>query len=153
MFKFILTDNITREKMLDFLRPICRSNKDIGYHSINWVDGVYDSENKIFITQVYCVLDGIARCDVDFYKYIVIEDNSVVFTVTNDYNYITQDYDFCISRNYQKFSEIVKEGLQVYLSRKEHREFEKSLEENNGKNFNYFEHYRNTNDKMNKRLF
>ena len=153
MFKFILTDNITREKMLDFLRPICRTNKDIGYQSINWVDGVYDSENKIFITQIYCVPDLIACCDVDFYEYIVIEDNSVVFTVTNNYNYIIQDYDFRISRNYQKFSEIVKEGLQVYLNRKKHREFEKSLEENNGEIFNYFEHYQNTNDKMNKRLF
>lgn len=153
MFEFILTDNITREKMLEFLRPICRTNKDIGYSNINWVDGVYDNDNKIFITQIYCVSDGIARCDMDFCNYIVIVDNNTVFTVTNDFNHITRDYDFRISRDYQKFSEIVKEGLQVYLNRKEHHKFEKSLEEKNGESFNYFEYYRNIRDQMNKRLF
>lgn len=151
MFKFILTDNITREKMLDFLRPICRSNKDIGYENINWVDGVYDNENKFFITQIYCVLDGIARCDTDFYEYIVIIDNKTVFTVTNN-RIIGRGYDFRISRDYQEFSEIVKEGIQVYLNRKEHYKFEKYLEEERGEGFNYSKYYRDMKCKMDKRI-
>lgn len=147
MFKFVLTNCKIREKMLDFLRPICSSNNDKGYRNINWAAGVYDDKKDIFITLIYYVPDVIARCDMDFYKYIVIVGDKHVFSVTNNLNCIA-GYEFSISRDYQEFSEIIKEGIQLYSDNREYHLFKKNLKET-GEISDYYSYYKDIRDQMN----
>lgn len=65
--------------MLGFLKPIlCSPSCPYGYQ-IDWAEGVYNEEKDIFLTLIYYVPDGLAHCNMDFYKYIVIIGSNIVF--------------------------------------------------------------------------
>lgn len=150
MFKFTLTNDKTRGIMLDFLRPICPSSNSIGYNNTSWAYGVYDEENGIFITEIYCVLDGIARCDTNFYEYIVIIDDKTTFSVTYNHHYLAQD-EFKISNNYEQFAEIIKDGIMLYSNGREWHTFYKRLEES-GEISDFYSYCNEINKQMNKRI-
>lgn len=147
MFKFVLTNSIIREKMLEFLRPIlCSPSSKVGY-SINWVDGVYDDKEDIFITLIYYVPDGLAHCGTDFYQYIVIVGGNTVFSVTDNYDSKT-GREFIVPSNYEDFSEIIKEGIKLYSNNQEKWLFEEKLEETGEISDQYYIYKKKINKQM-----
>lgn len=113
-FQFVLTTNELREKMFDFLKPEYKSEDDLNVININWTNGVYDKESGIFLTKIYYVSDGIARCGVHYHSYIVITDNGSVFTVDNNDEFEKGTYDFRIPKQYKILTEKIKEGIDFY---------------------------------------
>ncbi len=127
-FNFVCTTDELREKMFDFLRPEYKSKNDLDVTNIDWTTGVYDKESKIFLTQIYYVSDGIARCGINYYSYIVITDKGDIFEVDNNDEYEKRTYDFRIPKQYEILSDNVKEGIDFYEeSRLKYRQ---SLDEN-----------------------
>lgn len=110
-FQFILSTDEIREKMYEFLKPKKKSAFDNDTDGINWTTGVYDKESGIFLTRIYYLSDGIARCGVNYYSYIVITDWGEIFQVENNDEYEKKTYYFSIPRQYQSLSEKVKEGI------------------------------------------
>ena len=109
-FQFVLTTDKIREKMFDFLKPVYGQN----LANIDWLTGVYDEKRGIFLTLICYVSDGIARCGMDFYNYIVITDSGNIFRVDNDYEFAKKAYNFKIPDQYQILAERVKEGIEFY---------------------------------------
>jgi hypothetical protein len=113
-FEFVCTTDKLREKMFGFLKPEYKSRYDLDVTHIDWTTGVYDKESGIFLTQIYYVSDGIARCGMEYYSYIVITDNGDIFEVVNNYKYEIKEYDFRIPKQYESLSDKVKEGIAFY---------------------------------------
>ncbi len=113
-FQFVCTTDELREKMFDFLKPEYRSKYDRDVTNINWVTGVYDKESGIFLTKIYYLSDGIARCGVNFHRYIVITDNGSIFKVDNDDEWEKGTYDFRIPKQYGMLTNKIKEGIDLY---------------------------------------
>lgn len=130
-FQFVLTTDELREKMFDFLKPEYRSKYDLNVSNINWTTGVYDKESGIFLTKIYYVSDGIARCGVHYHSYIVIMDNGNVFTVDNNDEYEKGTYDFRMPKQYEllTLAEKIKEGIDFYSH---NYEYEGTLSEDTG---------------------
>lgn len=125
-FHFVCTTNDIREKMFDFLKPEYKSKNDLDVTGINWTTGIYDKESGIFLSQIYYVSDGIARCGVHYHSYIVITDNGDIFKVINNDEYEKKTYDFRIPAQYEKLTDKIKEGIDFYRFSYEYR---KSLSE------------------------
>lgn len=113
-FRFVCTTNEQRESIFDFLKPQYTYNNDLNVMNINWTTGVYDNESGIFLTLIYYVSDGIARCGVEFRSYIVITDSGSVFKVDNNYEFEKGTYHFGIPGQYETLSDKVKEGIDSY---------------------------------------
>lgn len=113
-FQFVCTTDELREKMFDFLKPEYRSKYDLDVTNINWTTGVYDKECGIFLTKIYYVSDGIARCGINYRSYIVIIDNGSVFKVDNNDEYEKRTYDFRIPKQYEMLTDKIKEGIDFY---------------------------------------
>lgn len=120
-FQFVCTTDELREKMFDFLKPEYKSKYDLGVSNINWTTGVYDEESGIFLTKIYYVSDGIARCGIHYHSYIVITDNGNIFKVDNNDEYEKRTYDFRIPRQYVKLTDKIKEGIDFYGNAYEYR--------------------------------
>lgn len=99
-FEFVLTTEEIREKIFDFFTP--EYLKKHRYFDVNWTEGVYDKENDIFLTMIDYESGFLTRCG-EFFKFIVIMNNSETFSV--------DDYTFKIPEKYEKFSEKVREGF------------------------------------------
>lgn len=112
-FEFVFTTEEIREKMFVFLKPEYKNKYDLDIDNINWTDGVYDSETGIFLTLIFYVPDGISRCDIDYYSYIVITDKGGIFRADNN-NINGKGWDFSIPENYEYFSDKIKEGIEFY---------------------------------------
>lgn len=125
-FNFVLTTDEQREKMFAFLKPEYKSINDLDVMNINWTTGVYDKKSGIFLTQIYYVSDGIARCGVNYHSYIVISDSGNIFTVDNNDEYEKGTYDFRIPEQYSSLAEKVKEGIEFYEN---HFEYRRSMSE------------------------
>lgn len=121
-FQFVLTTNELREKMFDSLKPEYKSKYDLNVTNINWTTGVYDKESGIFLTKIYYVSDGIARCGVHYHSYIVITDNGNVFKVDNNDEFEKGTYDFRIPKQYEILTEKIKEGIDFYGYNYKYRE-------------------------------
>ncbi len=113
-YEFILLSDEIREKMFDYLKPAYKRKYDLDVASINWTTGIYDKESGIFLTKIYFVSDGIARCGIHYNSYIVITDSGNVFTVTNNDEFEKGTYDFRIPKQYVTLIEKVKEGIDYY---------------------------------------
>ncbi|MBQ3515504.1 MAG: hypothetical protein IJA32_17185 [Lachnospiraceae bacterium] len=113
-FQFVLTTDEIRDKMFDFLKPQYKSIHDLDVTNINWITGVYDKKSGIFLTQIFELPDGIARCGVNFYGYIVITDSGNVFRVDNDYEFERKTHNFKIPKQYDILAENIKEGIDFY---------------------------------------
>ena len=113
-FQFVCTTDELREKMFDFLKPEYKSKYDLDVTSINWTTGVYDKESGIFLTMIYSVSDGIARCGVNYRSYIVITDDGNIFKVDNNDEYEKRTYDFRIPKQYETLTDIIKKGIEFY---------------------------------------
>lgn len=113
-FQFVCTTDELREKMFEFLKPEYKSRHDRDITSINWTTGVYDKENGIFLTMIYYLSDGIARCGVNYYSYIIITDDGNIFKVTNNDEYEKKTYDFRIPKQYETLTDIIKRGIEFY---------------------------------------
>lgn len=122
-FGFVLTTDEQREKIFAFLKPEYTTINDLDVMNINWTTGVYDKDSGIFLTLIYYVSDGLARCGVNFYSYIVICDSGDIFTVENNDEWEKRTYDFRIPEQYSSLSEKVKEGIEFYKNRFEYRKF------------------------------
>lgn len=113
-FRFVFTTNEQRESIFDFLKPQYTYNNDLNVMNINWTTGVYDNESGIFLTLIYYVSDGIARCGMEFRSYIVITDSGSVFKVDNNYEFEKGTYHFGIPGQYETLADKVKEGIDSY---------------------------------------
>lgn len=113
-FRFVCTTNEIREIIFDFLKPQYTYNNDLNVKNINWTTGVYDNESGIFLTLIYYVSDGIARCGMEYRSYIVITDSRSVFKVDNNYEYKKRSYHFGIPGQYETLADKVKEGIDFY---------------------------------------
>lgn len=113
-FRFVCTTDELREKIFYFLKPEYKSMNDLYVTNINWTTGVYDKENGIFLTQIYYVSDGIARCGINYHSYIVIIDDGNTFKVDNNDEYEKGTYDFSIPKQYEMLTDKVKEGIDFY---------------------------------------
>lgn len=113
-FRFVCTTNEIREIIFDFLKPQYTYNNDLNVKNINWTTGVYDNESGIFLTLIYYVSDGIARCGMEYRSYIVITDSRSVFKVDNNYEYEKRSYHFGIPGQYETLADKVKEGIDFY---------------------------------------
>lgn len=113
-FRFVCTTNEIREIIFDFLKPQYTYNNDLNVKNINWTTGVYDNESGIFLTLIYYVSDGIARCGMEYRSYIVITDSRSVFKVDNNYEYEKRSYHFGIPGQYETLADKVKEGIDCY---------------------------------------
>lgn len=113
-FRFVCTTNEIREIIFDFLKPQYTYNNDLNVKNINWTTGVYDNESGIFLTLIYYVSDGIARCGMEYRSYIVITDSGSVFKVDNNYEYEKRSYHFGIPGQYETLADKVKEGIDFY---------------------------------------
>lgn len=129
-FQFVCTADELREKMFDFLKPEYKSKYDLDVSHINWTTGVYDKESGIFLTEIYYVSDGIARCGINYHSYIVITDNGNVFKVDNNDEYEKRRYDFRIPKQYEILTDKIKEGINFYGNDYEYR---RTLNEDTGK--------------------
>jgi len=119
-FHFILTTDKIREKMFDFLKPKYKMVDDKDVTHINWTTGVYDKKSGIFLTKIYYLSDGLARCGVNFHSYIVIMDKGYVFRVDNDDEYEKKTYKFKIPEQYEKFTLKIKEGIEFYKYKRDY---------------------------------
>ena len=72
-FEFKLSTDEIREKMFNFIKPVYKNTWDFEVGYINWVYGVYDSEDKFFITYVNSKNDNT--------KYLLITGNGDIFYV------------------------------------------------------------------------
>lgn len=113
-FQSVCTTNELREIMFDFLKPEYKSANDLDVTHINWTTGVYDKESGIFLTQIYYVSDGIARCGINYHSYIVITGDGNIFKVDNNDEYETRTYNFRIPKQYEMLTDRVKEGIDFY---------------------------------------
>ncbi|MBQ3566648.1 MAG: hypothetical protein IJA12_05660 [Oscillospiraceae bacterium] len=113
-FDFTFTTDEIREKIFDFLKPEYKSKNDLDVSNINWTTGVYDKESGIFLTQIYYVSDGIARCGINYHSYIVITDNGHIFKAINNDEYEKKTYDFRIPEQYRALTDKIKEGIAFY---------------------------------------
>lgn len=113
-FRFVCTTNEIREIIFDFLKSQYTYNNDLNVKNINWTTGVYDNESGIFLTLIYYVSDGIARCGMEYRSYIVITDSGSVFKVDNNYEYEKRSYHFGIPGQYETLADKVKEGIDFY---------------------------------------
>ena len=113
-FQFVLTTDELRATMFDYLKPEYKSKWDYDVTNINWTTGVYDKESGIFLTKIYYVSDGIARCGVHYHSYIVITDNGNVFKVDNNDEFEKRKYNFIIPKQYEIFTDKIKEGIDFY---------------------------------------
>ncbi|MCM1228145.1 MAG: hypothetical protein NC320_12125 [Clostridium sp.] len=113
-FQFVCTTDELREKMFDFLKPEYKSKYDLDVTNINWTTGVYDKESGIFLTKIYYVSDGIARCGINGHGYIVITDNGNVFRVDNDDEFEKGTHSFRIPEQHKMLSDKIKEGIDFY---------------------------------------
>lgn len=102
-FEFVLITNEIREKIFDFFTP--EYLKKHKYFDVNWTEGVYDKESGIFLTMIDYESGFNTKCG-EFFKFIVIMNNSETFSV--------DDYTFKIPEEYEKFSEKVREGVDFY---------------------------------------
>lgn len=121
-FQFVCTTDELREKIFDFLKPEYKSKYDSDVSAINWTTGVYDKENGIFLTRIYYVSDGIARCGINYHSYIVITDNGNIFKVDNNDEYEKRTYDFRIPEQYEILTDKIKEGIKFYEYNYEYRQ-------------------------------
>ncbi len=135
-FQFVCTTDDLREKMFDYLKPEYKSKYDLDVTNINWTTGVYDKENGIFLTKIYYVSDGIARCGINYHSYIVITDNGDVFKVDNDDEYEKRTYDFRIPKQYEILTDKIKEGIDFYENDYKYR---RNLSEEIGKKLKVIE--------------
>jgi len=122
-FQFVCATDELREKMFDFLKPEYRSKNDLDVTNINWTTGVYDKESGIFLTEIYNVSDGIARCGVNYHSYIVITDSGNVFKVDNNDEWEKRTYDFRIPKQYEMLTDKIKEGIEFYGNDYEYRSY------------------------------
>ena len=150
-FEFKLSTDEIREKMFNFIKPVYKNTWDFEVGYINWVYGVYDSEDKffityvnskndntkyllitgngdifyvitgvydkesgIFLTKIYYVSDGIARCGINYHSYIVITDEGNIFKVDHNDEYEKGTYQFSIPKQYEILTDKVKEGIDFY---------------------------------------
>lgn len=120
-FQFVCTTDELREKMFDYLKPEYKSKYDLDVTGINWTTGVYDKESGIFLTLIYSVSDGIARCGVNYHSYIVITGNGNIFQAANNDEYEKRRYDFRIPEQYKELTDMVKKGIDYYENAYEYR--------------------------------
>ena len=117
-FRIVRTTDAQREKMFAFLKPQCEGVVNYDVWNINWKTGAYDEISGIFLTLIYYVPDGISRCDIDFYSYIVLLDEGDIFKVENNYEYHygakKSGYAFKIPPEYEGLSDKVREGISCY---------------------------------------
>lgn len=113
-FRCVYTTNEQREIIFDFLKPKYTYNNDPNVRNINWTTGVYDKESGIFLTLIYYLSDGLARCDMEFRSYIVITDSGNVFKADNNYDFEKRSYHFGIPGQYEMLADKVKEGIEFY---------------------------------------
>lgn len=120
-FQFVNTNNELREIIFDFLRPEYKSKNDLDVTNINWTTGVYDKESGIFLTRIYYVSDGIARCGINYHSYVVITDEGNIFKVDHNDEYEKGTYQFRIPKQYEMLTDKVKEGIDFYGNDFEYR--------------------------------
>lgn len=113
-FNCVLTTDELREKMFSFLKPEYKSKNDLDVTNINWTTGVYDKESGIFLTLIYYVSDGIARCGVHYHSYIAITDTGSIFKVIDNDEFEKGTRDFRIPEQYKSLSDKIKEGIEFY---------------------------------------
>ncbi len=121
-FEFVLTTDEIREKMFDFLK----------YNDIlsevmnnNWIYGVYDKENGIFLTLVDYASEWLTRCGGNYYGYIVIRDNDVFMVDFYKSGNVISSLN--IPEELKMSSEIILNGIDIYENPKLYREFEKNI--------------------------
>lgn len=121
-FEFILTTDEIREKMFDFLKY-----NDIidEIMNTNWTNGVYDKENRIFLTLVDYASEFLTRCGGDYYCYIVIRNNDVFMMDFYKSGSIIRDLN--IPEELKMSSEIILNGVDIYENIKLRREFENNI--------------------------
>ena len=75
-FDFILTDETTHSRILDYIMP--KYSNGMSYHNLNLAYGVIDKNRKVFLTQSYYASQSVKRCDdnVDDYEFVVLTDKS-----------------------------------------------------------------------------
>lgn len=120
-FQFICTTDAIREKMFDFLKPEYKSKYDLHVSEINWETGVFHPERGIFLTLIYYVSDGIARCGINYSSYLVLTEDGAVFQVDNNEKYEKKTYDFRIPKQYEALTDCIKEGIRFYQNNAEYR--------------------------------
>lgn len=113
-FQFVCITDEMRENMFDYLKPEYKSRYDLDVTNINWTTGVYNKETGVFLTEIYYVSDGIARCGVNYHSYIVITDDGMIFRVDNNDEYEKRTYDFRIPEQHKALTDTVKEGIDFY---------------------------------------
>lgn len=110
-FQFMHTTDEIREKMFGFLEQ--RYTYGLDVNNINWTTGVFDKESGIFLTKIYHISDGLARCGIDYNSYIVICGNDI-FRIDKDYIYEEGKFRFSIPNQYDALFFKVCEGIEFY---------------------------------------
>lgn len=117
-FEFTLSTVEIREIMFDFIKPVKKNtwifDFEVGY--INWFCGVYDDENKFFITYVNMKSDNI--------KYILIDGNGSAFYIIADrYKHTLSEFP----EELKEYKEIISKGIKLYNNESKRDRFIKSF--------------------------
>ena len=110
-FQFILTTDELRDKMRWFIND----KKTLLGPMMDWVIGVYDKDEGMFLTQIMQTMPGREVFE-KLYKYIVFTDDGTSFIATIK-SEIGKDDVYMIPAAYKRFEDKLKEGILLYRSR------------------------------------
>lgn len=129
-FNFILTDDITRKRIVDYIKP--KYSDRMSYQNLNLAYGVIDKNRKIYLTLSYYVSQGIKRCDdnVDDYTFVVLTDKSV-FKAYCQMNIEIIPSTISVSKGFEQYIETVRQAIAFYENYKEKKAFENQLKSSN----------------------
>ena len=131
-----LTTEEIREKMFAFLKPVYQKSYDLhmpsvyDVYSINWIFGVYDPENGVFLTFLSMESrkfkrDNGLRYGRDYFNhYLVCTDQGNLFSVAKD-RYGRKESE--IPEQFRELSEIIENGIRFYEDENARKTFRESL--------------------------
>ena len=114
-FQFVFTTDEMRKKMLNYLYLKGQLVKD----KMNWATGVYKKDAGIFITQTYRQGPGREIYD-EKQRYIAMMDDGSIFAINAVHKY-TGNYVIMVPKEYEKLTNVIKEGLETYKHTPEYR--------------------------------
>ena len=111
----MFTTDEMRKKMLSYLYLKGQLVKD----KMNWATGVYKKDAGIFITQTYRQGPGREIYD-EKQRYIAMMDDGSIFAINAVHKY-TGNYVIMVPKEYEKLTNVIKEGLEMYKHTPEYR--------------------------------
>lgn len=125
-FDFILTDETTRSRILDYIKP--KYADSMSYQNLNLAYGAIDKNRKIFLTLSYYASQYVKRCDdnLDDYEFVVLTDKSEFKALCQMNNEIIPS-SIRVTQGFEQYLEAVSQAIAFYMNYKEREALENQL--------------------------